>query len=461
MPSVTYPFIPWTVSGSIWGTSFSIMGVMPVLEDYDLGLKEIKDRYGFPNYGDGPFFHAKIWPEKFQEGTTDYPSPFTDIKSGTSRGSGAWYFRELQGSFDDGELFYQVVHPNVIWSYPNYIMNTEAYMLMYRRKDDGDWYYTVHYKENRNWKVYIETDGHRLDPCPAPPPSAAWGHVASAQWGQQGREQRITTNGRITSSLVKYFKPVVSAEAELAVRKEQQVFDTVNALDIYVGGVASSYQAAYVDACQDLVNSKINSLGNILELASTLKGMAEFLRSPAEGISDLMKTYKDPRNAWLFYRYSYSTTKADIREYIAFISRLKSLVNLINTEIKAYGACGRVRCVIKIRPEDFLPSTVYDFLAMVGVEPNAQNIWDLVPYSFVADWFLGISKVLEWFDNWTYSLTIEPGEIWFSNFVEGEHYQVYSRTHGRKLNVPPLYTSKEASGKTWRLRFADAISLFS
>lgn len=459
MPSVTYPFIPEQIWGGMWDVPYHVMGLMPVSEDFDLGIIENKDRYGFPNYGDGPFFYSKIWPEKLVAGATEYPPAFLDFTVSARPGSGAIYYDDLQGSFDEGRLFYVVYSTSTqyLW-WPAVHMRSYATMYILQKGNNGDWYYTIHTKES-GWDEFIPNN-YPASVVPVPSKGRVREQLAKFTWHLQG-EYRITTNGKITSDRVVYMRPIPSADAALEVQHIWQIFESANALDIYVGGVASTFQAAYVDACQSLIDVSINTLGNILELANTLKGMAELLREPAKGIKDLLDTYKDPRKAWLFYRYSYSTTKADVKEYLLFIDRLKSLSNMVGKEIKAYGKAGTVHCTVTVNVADILPETVYDFLAMIGVEPNAQNIWDLVPYSFVADWFLGISNVLEWFDNWTYSMTIEPGEIWLSDLREGQLYRVYYRLLGRKLNVPPVYFNKEASGKTWRMRLADAFSLFT
>lgn len=463
MPSVTKPFIPQRITGKRQGVAYNIMGLMPVESIDDLGIIEIKDRFGGPNYGSGPFLHCKIYPERYQEGLTDLPPAFIDFQVSDRSGSSQNLYSGLEGDLEENGLFYSMLDIEYRFSYlirpTGYQIMVKQTMYLLKRHDNGDLYYTIHYRQTPSYVTVVEQ--RAPDPI-ARYPSYEEGlsYVNNIPYSQQVTD-RITTNGRITSSRVHYLKPVISEADELAVLRFKQDFETINSLDIYVSGNASGFQAAYVDACQRLVDIEVNTLGNILELASTLKGMAELLYEPTKGIKDLLKQYKDPRKAWLFYRYSYSTTKADVKEYVTFIQRLRELRGLIGKPIKSYGRSGSYWAMIRVDLSDLLPSDVYGFLAMVGVEPTASNIWDLVPYSFVVDWFTGISNVLEWFDKWTYSMTVEPVEIWFSNYEVGDTYQAYMRVRGRKLNVPPLYVQKQASGKTWLYRFADSFSLFT
>jgi hypothetical protein len=426
-------------------------------------VKITKDRFGGPNYGSGPFLYIKEYPAYLDTGQEMYPNPFAGIRFAAGEGWSIDY-SSLEGSIDSGYFFCYQTHARVAFR-PN-PREQRGYWIYgqqwkYEVKRIGsDWYFYSYYRRSPDWQPYI-VPTEQYQTAPIPGYSDAVAACCDRSFSVEVNGERLTQNGRVVSQRVKEFVAVYDPDDDLVVRRFVQDFDTINYLDVYTSGNASSFQAAYVDACNELLNTEINSLANILEAADAIKGLCELLRDPAKGIVDLLKSFKDPRDAWLMYRYSYSTTKADVSEYIELYSRLKQLATLVGKSVVAHGSDGNYRCTIRIDVADILPSSVYDFLSIMGVKPSVQNVWDMVPYSFVVDWFVGISDVMQWFDNWTYAMTIEPTEIWFSSLEQTDHVRAYMRVRGRKLNVPPTYGNISVSGKTWLFRLGDAISLFS
>lgn len=57
-------------------------------------------------------------------------------------------------------------------------------------------------------------------------------------------------------------------------------------------------------------------------------------------------------------------------------------------------------------------SKLYEMFASKGLEIRATDLWDLVPYSFVADWFLGIGDALECWDNQRRMNMMRLSNIW-------------------------------------------------
>lgn len=215
---------------------------------------------------------------------------------------------------------------------------------------------------------------------------------------------------------------------------------------------------AYYTACEGLPKSFNNSIANILELASTL---ADVLHG---NFGKLIP--RNPRDAWLFYRYQYTTTKLDISEYAELTRNLAAVAAM--DSIRSDGVAKKdgitCHCYVEVDPGDIIPEETRSWLKSYGVKLTAYDVWDMIPFSFVADWFLHIGDFLETMEreNWAYSLTIK--DAWTSYKTYGPGTQTtYLRVPGYfRAKCPFLsYSSTSASGKTIVKRFADTIALFA
>jgi hypothetical protein len=101
-----------------------------------------------------------------------------------------------------------------------------------------------------------------------------------------------------------------------------------------------------------------------------------------------------------------------------------------------------------------------------GMDLSAQHAWDLIPYSFIADWFLDVGGRLERMDNYRKSMRITPTVVWFSKMqsweFQGIRYSHYARWSSISIprNIPANYISGEISksGKTWIRRGLDVLA---
>lgn len=107
---------------------------------------------------------------------------------------------------------------------------------------------------------------------------------------------------------------------------------------------------------------------------------------------------KKAANGWLKYRYAYQTTKADvdqytrakIGEYLGALDDtrvLRGKIDILNGELR-----------VKMRLHD---DTSPNFTKMLigleqyGLYPGLYNLWDMMPYSFIADWGSHLGDYLE------------------------------------------------------------------
>lgn len=158
---------------------------------------------------------------------------------------------------------------------------------------------------------------------------------------------------------------------------------------------------ALSQACMDLYTTlpeaQMNTFANLLDIVGTLR---DFKHGNFSGIGSMA-------DAWLSYRYAFNTTKSDIEEYAHLLNRL---IDLCDREYSLHGHFSKTYYAwqgdqkIAFEVEAHVTATskltqldtrkIKNFMDRAGLKLNLLNAWDLVPYSFVVDWFLPISKLL-------------------------------------------------------------------
>lgn len=218
------------------------------------------------------------------------------------------------------------------------------------------------------------------------------------------------------------------------------------------------FQEAFRMAQEKLPKTSTNGLANALDVVALLRDIRQ---NPTVTIDRGSKLAK---NAWLSYRYAYSTTKADIQEAAELANRLMA----IDPIIESYGsvADGTVSyfCELVVTTDQFLPpktKSLIERLKLYGVELNFTNAWDMIPYSFVVDWFADISSLMQGMDEWLDTSSLDIKEVWYSainSYPDGR--KSYFRWSGSPPGLPSFSQHVSHSGTTWLKRVADAISLY-
>jgi predicted nucleotidyltransferase len=225
-------------------------------------------------------------------------------------------------------------------------------------------------------------------------------------------------------------------------------------LGILPNSWAMGLETAYVEACKSLPQAATNMAANILEAASTLANIWH------GNFGALLPD--NPKDAWLAYRYVYTTTKLDVAELKSISSRLSALAT--SNRIAVYGSYTRgntkYRVGFDIDTAQILPKEVSTTLQKFGLRLNALNVWDMIPYSFVVDWFLPISNIIEYFQDLS-ACRYEPQDLWWSITTVNDTVTSYSRLPGRKLHTLPYLQLSPTSNKTIFMRIADSVALFT
>lgn len=212
--------------------------------------------------------------------------------------------------------------------------------------------------------------------------------------------------------------------------------------------------AAYIDAADNLPGATANSIATVIEAMEAIAGICKGKppRTP-KGIKDL----------WLSYRYAVCTTKADIEEYAETTRRLMTLANASAITSNGSADDGKIRCTctISVNPSCCIPSTARDWLRSYGFRLSALNAWDMVPFSFVVDWFLHIGDILEMFENMGDAFALPVDDMWYSFRTNYDGQDTYFRVPGRVYFALPYVSYHETSNKTICKRILDSIALFT
>lgn len=218
---------------------------------------------------------------------------------------------------------------------------------------------------------------------------------------------------------------------------------------------------AMAAAAENLPEIEFGNLANVVQLAgdisSALSGRPHFRMEGAK------KTLQD---AWLSYRYSYTTTKLDIEEMSSLLTRLDQLAKMTRDNITLRGKAeynGRTyRYSAEVPLSTLLPEDVNNTLKQLGFGLNAAAVWDMIPYSFIVDWFLNIGDFLSRAESWQSFISLKPTNVWVSElYYPAEDRVVYTRMHGDISPIFPVSTTKSLSQRTVNFRFFDTLALFS
>jgi hypothetical protein len=173
-------------------------------------------------------------------------------------------------------------------------------------------------------------------------------------------------------------------------------------------------QHAWMDAASSIPQANQNSIANLLEVFELL---AALKNGNVAKIPDILwddwvawthsaKAYaKGASGSWLQWRYGVTTTKSDIDEYVAFgldmIDRYNKQITTSRTHGHASyravdGRTYECNCSMTWAEKGLSGlSQFFHTMWKAGLEFNSYVLWDFVPFSFVADWFVPVGDVLE------------------------------------------------------------------
>jgi hypothetical protein len=209
-----------------------------------------------------------------------------------------------------------------------------------------------------------------------------------------------------------------------------------------------------------------NTISNIVEIVGFLKALI---------IDHRIEIPKSLSSAWLSYRYVYGTGKSDVEEAVSFVHR--NVGDLLERGFDCYGSFTdniqgtdvTVRCHITMKQKELaMVENILSQLYRYGLSPSFYVFWDMVPYSFIVDWFIPVGDILKGYDTTAmYDRTYEMSDIWFSYSynldVDGSSFHMYTRFGSDALPEFQGYYTLDNKGspsnKVIGFRVLDALSL--
>lgn len=224
----------------------------------------------------------------------------------------------------------------------------------------------------------------------------------------------------------------------------------------------SGFTEAYYQALSKLPQLEQNLFQNILELVSVVRSFADGFQ-PSD-LTKLKEFKRTGQNAWLAYRYQYTTTVSDLMEITSTMNRLYALLS--KRYIRSYGigyndgmTC---HCCVVVDMGAYIDS-LGSYLKRLNLRLTLYNVWDMIPYSFVVDWFLNIGDILHQLQEWIDAPSFPVTEIWYSFYTiqsdNSARTEIYGRWRGSAPSLPYIDV-KSVSQKTLFMRIADTLSLF-
>lgn len=182
------------------------------------------------------------------------------------------------------------------------------------------------------------------------------------------------------------------------------------AVELYDHSMANSARTAAVNDVQELESNWLENLAGVKGTLTCLGPLLDGYKAVKKG--DLRAARKALAGAYLVYSYAIAPTIRDVKDIRKQgKSRFKqATTNRFSTErrrgkstsvdipVCQWLATANYYSTYHLKLKDDVFSQVWSALEQFGLDPSSGQLWDLVPFSFVADWFLRIGPTLSTID---------------------------------------------------------------
>lgn len=260
-------------------------------------------------------------------------------------------------------------------------------------------------------------------------------------------------------------------ESLLLLHEDDRIRDKIGYADFLHDGSRFAYEQlterAFVNSLEGITTLSDNSIQNVLEIVSFMYGLTKGRIDIPDSLSSL----------WLAYRYTYGTGKADVEDAIKFVHDHLTLDDICSG-VRLYGNSSwsfkgvEIKCTCSLSIKLHAIATIRDAwntLYLYGLQPNFYVIWDLIPLSFIVDWFVPVGDALHIKDieqtyltgTWDIS-DMNYSFSYFQDIPSGHHVKCYSRWRSeipQHLNGLYWLWSHPVSKRQIGCRILDAASL--
>lgn len=201
---------------------------------------------------------------------------------------------------------------------------------------------------------------------------------------------------------------LVKTSADLSV---QQLFSLRKMLIAELPDIEPSYDLSVLagDATQSAADSVLAFEGNSLPLIKELLQIKDTFRDLLQLLQGDV-SIDNLANLWLSARYGLRLTFSDLHELILAIKKqLETPKKFWISDCRGVAYDSSVVARAKLYYDTFNRNAfadVMNFLMVWDLFPSLTNAWDIIPYSFVVDWFADIEGFLSAYDARTFLSTL-------------------------------------------------------
>lgn len=349
----------------------------------------------------------------------------------------------------------------------------EVYFVEHSRINSWHYYYSIIVKEKGPDFVRI---GFSTTNRPDRPDK--WAFTGNIYINRTNKPGDMVDLGSNVEGLTRYFGPYANRMSAYEANNLTDLMAMEDPVPVHWGDVD-------MDAVQGTRAININTLMYAKELFE----IGKMVKSTAESLLE-----KDPRNfvkqasnLYLSYHYGYRLSIQDTKTlYSAARQELRKESRTLaasrarrqwSFELPEYSFLGAGATVLRTRSTKVWYSQMPHELGRLinglfrwDIFPELGNVYDLIPYSFVVDWFLPIGDILDKIDNHTYASTLDVKGV-----IRSDKYEVelagdspivrayfgdvqslgpvkltsYRRFFTRELTYPPLQLTPQLGPKNW------------
>lgn len=221
---------------------------------------------------------------------------------------------------------------------------------------------------------------------------------------------------------------------------------------------------AYFRAMEEIPYSQINPLTVMSDAKALAKTKVALI---ANRLDSLKAVAQAGSSDYLQYRYGIKTTQMDIQSIQGTLDRFRALYN---TPLRVEGySTAKDGVSVKVECSWSLAST-RDLLhySRVGsrlMQRGLVDLWDIVPFSFVVDWFVDVEKYLTDISSLLVNLTWEPDEVWVTFHNGTRTWHEFARIRGNASMASTLIGLQDyktsPGGRTVGYHVADSCALIT
>lgn len=339
----------------------------------------------------------------------------TFLQSGPIHTLGCWYAKGLSGKLatdPEHETFWF----KTVWGRPDRATFVRDQLSEYHSKDS----YSHGSSKGYTKYGYTNEADHRITTCnithvmsdSAGRFLVKYDHTTDLKWygwepwSNYSGSKLVTTKGCVAAILI--LEPGLTPEVSLSVAKANKycLYAKERARLLYDAPDAARARTAAVRDVQELDSNWIENLAGVKGTMDCINPLIDGYKAVENG--DLRLARKALSGGYLVYKYVIAPGIADAKNLKDDGSRILSLATLnrfsnerrrgsFSKEDKP--VCGTKASLsyfttyhLRLKSNYF--SQVWSALEKIGLEPTVGQAWDLIPFSFVADWFLPIGDSL-------------------------------------------------------------------